>query len=130
MKYDLRAYKLAMVLILFQLAIPVVSSIGIKGPLSGMTISEMLLTGLTSTHTLFSIGLGTIGVVTATRVMGLRTPVGAIIFVGAFQLGNLPLGATLSRLIELGYMTSAISNFVTISMTIVMLGGFIWLSSN
>lgn len=130
MKYDLRAYKLAMALILFQLAIPVVSSISIHGPLTGMTLPEILIEGFTSLTTLFSLGLGLLGVGFMTKVLGLETPTGAVVFVGAFQISNLPLGATLERLVELGYLIRPIQIFISMGMSVIMIGAFIWLSSN
>ena len=126
----MRAYKIAIGVILFQFSIPVAAAIGFVGPLSGST-STIGLVGkaLSSPKTWISIGIDLLAIGVTSQIFGLRTNLGALIFAGIFTIGNIPIGGTMTKLNSVNLMFPELEALLLTGMHIVFLFGFIQLAS-
>lgn len=125
----MRAYKIAIGVIAFQLSIPVASAIGIAGPLGGFTVGSLLTASLTSWHAwinLSAIGLGG----AAARILSLRVPIGALVMAGAFTVSSIGLNGVLAQLVSTGFLLPQIHTLITGIISPVFLFAFVQASSS
>jgi hypothetical protein len=126
----LRAYKIAIGILIMQFAIPVAGSLGFTGPLSGQTsITGLLADGMSNPKAWIQIGTALLSIGAASRIFGLQTNLGALVFAGAFTVGSIPLSATLAALVDRGLLLGSIESLIMAIITIVFLFAFIQLAS-
>lgn len=126
----MKAYQIAIGIIIFQLSIPVAAAIGFPGPLSA---SEGGLLGVAMgdlSAWIESIGISALAGLATSRVFDIQINAGALVFAGAFFVGNIPLVSLLSRLVELNLMLSSLSLVIRLATYVVFFFAFIQLASS
>lgn len=94
----MRAYYLAMALIIFNLSLPVASSLGISAP-AGQEIPTIFEgVNILDWKNLIKIGLGALITIGLASVVGLKLNLGAVVFAIVFFASALPFEATLNWL--------------------------------
>lgn len=123
----MKAYKIAMFLILFNLALPVASQIPVvSSPISKITMDTVLLGGMSGIGTLVSTAVGAIGLAGS---LIFRLPVGAAVFAATFTASNIGANTILNRMVQLGYMNGEMKSMLSIGIAVVFLFAFIQLAS-
>lgn len=125
----MRAYKISVGVIAFQLAVPVAVAMGITGPIGGFSIGALLTASLTNWHTwinLSAIGIGG----AAARLLSLRVPIGALVLAGAFTVSNIGLNGVLAQLVSSGFLPSELHTLITGIISIVFLFAFVQAASS
>lgn len=125
----MRAYTIAMGLILFNLCIPLAGAFGFTGPIRGEEIQGIPNTGfnplsLIDINVLTSISA--LGLGLASRLLGLdlRISMGAIIFAVVFAFTSLPLNSVLNQLTTAEIITAEISSIIKVACSFVFIFAF------
>jgi hypothetical protein len=127
----LKAYQIAMAIILFQFAIGLANAMGFYGGMTGITTGGLITTALTSIEGIAAISVTIIGFFLATRVGGLHVPLGAAVFAATFTVTSIPLEGLLITLNThyTDFFPGALQLFIITPLYVVILYGFIQLSS-
>lgn len=125
----MRAYYLCGALILFNLALPVVTSLGFAAP-PGVDPGEVYKIGEKWDWASFATkGVATFMVGAAAAWFGLRVNMGALVFAIVFIASEHLFSGTLAFLQEAHGIASSVVNLILISVWVVFLFAFIQLSS-
>jgi len=126
----MRAYFIAMALILFQLSVSIAGSLGFVGPIENDEISMERGGTQLSYSNWGGILSVAVGVVAGIGSLIFRIPVGATVFAFVFAYSSLPLNSTLSQLVNVGYLSQAMASGMQLALVFVFIFGFAQMASS
>jgi hypothetical protein len=124
----MRAYRLCIAIILFNLSLPLVAVLGFNPPAAGYVPSVATTADALAGFVMTGVGVFTIGVVAIASLLGFRISVGAIVFAVVFTISSLPFSATLQRLAETFTLDTTFIGIITGALSFVYVFGFIQLA--
>jgi len=123
----MKAYYLAMGLIIFNLSLPVVMSLGFPAPTGAEIPTIFSGHAITDWAGLLLRGLGMFAIAGLATIIGFRMNVGAAIFAVIFTVSSLPFDATLNWLRVSYGLAPAVVTLITVSLWFVFVIAFIQL---
>jgi hypothetical protein len=123
---DDRIFQLAMVVIAFQLSIPIAAMIMPVHPISQVSNIELLSFSLSNWTSWVGLGTGALALVGG---LVYRISIGAVAYAAIFTVGSIPLGATLDSMINIfGTTSSAVAmlNAINGAILALIVPLFIW----
>lgn len=104
-----RIFEISLAIIAFQLSISIAGIIMPNKPIAGATDLELLKIGLSNWTSWvgISVGLGS-----AIGGLVYRVPIGAVVYASIYGFGSIPVGATMSQMVEIFGTTSQATNIL------------------
>ena len=126
----MRAYHLAMALIIFNLSLPVAASMGFAAPAGEEIPTDFGTANILDWKGLIMVVLASLITIGIANVVGLKLNLGAVVFATVFFTSALPFAGTLNWLhVTYGLAAEAVA-LISVTITFVFLFAFIQLCSS